>query len=80
MTVPAMVWLVVALLSTAAVTALLIGLVRHVIVLGRALGRFQREVSPVAEEISALGDQAAARSERATLRSKRISSERKARR
>jgi hypothetical protein len=78
MTVPAIVWLVVALLTTLAVTALLIGLVRHIIVLGRALGRFQREVSPVVQEISALGQQASARSERAALRSKRIASERKA--
>jgi hypothetical protein len=60
----AIVWLVIGLVTTAAVLAVLIGLVRHALVLSRALSRFQREVSPVAAEISALGDQAAARSQR----------------
>jgi hypothetical protein len=62
----AVVWLVVGLVSTAAVIAVVIGLVRHVLVLVRALGRFQREVTPVAEEIATLG-------ERATTRSRRMS-------
>jgi hypothetical protein len=60
----AVVWIVVALVSTAAVAAVLIGLVRHVIVLSRTLGRFQREVSPIAAEISAMGGRAARRSRR----------------
>jgi hypothetical protein len=77
MSVPAIVWLVVALVTTFAVAAVLIGLVRHVIVLGRALGRFQREVSPLVQEISALGDEAAARSQRAAVRAQKIESERK---
>jgi hypothetical protein len=58
----AVVWLVVALVSTAAVVAVLVALVRHVLVLVRALGRFQREVNPIAREIAAEGDRAAARS------------------
>jgi hypothetical protein len=58
----ALVWLVIALVSTAAVAAVLIGLVRHVLVLVRALGRFRNEVSPVAEDIAALGRRASARS------------------
>jgi hypothetical protein len=61
----AVVWLVVALLSTAAVLAVLIGLVRHVLVLWRSLSRFQREVTPIAQEISAEGERAAARAPRA---------------
>jgi hypothetical protein len=77
MSVPAIVWLVVAAVTAFAVAAVLIGLVRHVIVLGRALGRFQREVAPLVQEISALGDEAAARSERASVRAKKIDSERK---
>jgi hypothetical protein len=58
----ALVWLVIAVVSTAAVAAVLIGLVRHVMVLVRALGRFRSEVSPVAEEIAVLGRRAGARS------------------
>jgi len=57
----AIVWLVVAVLSTAAVAAVLIALIRHVIVLVRALGRFQAEVTPIAEEIGRQGDRASRR-------------------
>jgi hypothetical protein len=60
---PAIVWLVVGLLTTIAISVLLIALVRHVFVLGRAIGRFQREVSPIAEEIAAAGERAATRSQ-----------------
>ncbi|MGH7359204.1 MAG: hypothetical protein ACREJR_10360 [Candidatus Rokuibacteriota bacterium] len=64
----AVVWLVVGLVSTAAVLAVLIGLVRHVLVLLRSLGRFQREITPVAQAISAEGERAAARSRRVAAR------------
>jgi hypothetical protein len=77
MSIPAIVWLVIALITAFAVAAVLIGLVRHVIVLGRALGRFQRELAPLVQEISALGGEAAARSERAAVRAKRIGSKRR---
>jgi hypothetical protein len=77
MSIPAIVWLVVALITTFAIAAVLIGLVRHVTILGRALGRFQREVAPLVQEISALGDETAARAERASVRAKKIESERK---
>lgn len=59
---PAIVWLIVGLVSTVAVLVLLIGLVRHVIVLGRALGRFQREVAPIAADIAEVGERASRRS------------------
>jgi hypothetical protein len=59
----AIVWLVIGLVSTAAVIAVLIALVRHGLVLMRALTRFQTEVSPLAAEIAALGDRAATRSQ-----------------
>ena len=62
---PAIVWLIVGLLSTIAVSALLIALVRHVIVLARALGRFQQEVSPIARDIASAGERASSRSQRA---------------
>jgi hypothetical protein len=77
MSIPAIVWLVVAMITTVAIAAVLIGLVRHVRVLGRALGRFQREVGPLVQEISALGEEAAARSERASVRATKIESARK---
>lgn len=66
---PAIVWLIVGLITTVAVSALLIALVRHVIVLARALGRFQQEVSPIAQDIASAG-------ERASTRSQRLSAER----
>ena len=47
MTTTALVWLVVGLLSLVAVLAVLIALVRHLFVLGRAAGRFQDEVGPL---------------------------------
>jgi len=61
-TTTALVWFVIGLLSVAAVLALLIALIRHLIVLGRATRRFQQEVTPLAEEISALSDRASNRS------------------
>ncbi|MEX2407113.1 MAG: hypothetical protein WD834_07215 [Actinomycetota bacterium] len=66
---PAIVWLIVGLITTVAVSALLIALVRHVIVLARSLGRFQQEVSPIAQDIASAG-------ERASTRSQRVSAER----
>jgi hypothetical protein len=60
----AVVWLVLGLVSTAAALAVAIALVRHVLVLFRALGRFQREVAPVAQAIAAEGGRAASRSQR----------------
>lgn len=58
------VWLTIGLVTTLAVAAVLIGLVRHVLGLGRTLRRFQDEITPIAEEISAGGDRAAARASR----------------
>ena len=64
MTTTALVWLVVGLLSLVAVLAMLISLVRHVFVLGRAAGRFQDEVGPLTREIGELADAASGRSRR----------------
>jgi hypothetical protein len=61
---PFVVWLVVILVSTLAMAAAVIALVRHVMVLGRTLRRFQEEVSPIATEISSEGDRAASRAAR----------------
>ena len=64
MTTTALVWLVVGLVSLIAVSAVLIALVRHLFVLGRAAGRFRDEVGPVAQEIGELADTASSRSRR----------------
>jgi Na+-translocating ferredoxin:NAD+ oxidoreductase RNF subunit RnfB len=61
-TTTALVWLVIGLLTIVAVLALLIALIRHLMVLGRAARRFQEEVTPIAEDISALSDQTSNRS------------------
>lgn len=64
MTTTALVWLVVGLLSLTAILAVLIALIRHLFVLGRAASRFQGEVSPLAREIAELADAASNRSRR----------------
>ncbi len=61
MTGPAGVWIAIGLATTVAILALLIALIRHVLVLGKSLQRFQQEVQPVAEEISAEGERASSR-------------------
>jgi hypothetical protein len=60
-TAPAIVWIAVGLVSTAAIVAVLVGLIRQMIALGRTLSRFQEQVSPLAEEISAGADRASTR-------------------
>jgi hypothetical protein len=62
------VWLVVGLLSAAVTTAMLVALIRHVLVLGRAIGRFGAEVSPIADEIAAQTQIAGDRSQRMASR------------
>lgn len=64
MTTTALVWLVVGLLSLVAVLAVLIALIRHLFVVGRAAGRFQDEVGPLTQEIGELADTASDRSRR----------------
>ena len=65
-----MVWLVVGLVSTAALLAMLGYLVRHAILLGRTASRMQRELQPIADEVAAASaraaDAAAGLSERAS--------------
>lgn len=68
MSAPAVVWLVVGLVTTLAVLAVVVALARHVLVLGRALGRFRDEVGPVATGIAAEGDRATRRVRRVRRR------------
>lgn len=46
------VWLVVGLVTTAALVATAVWLVRHVILVGRSMGRLQEELGSITEEIS----------------------------
>jgi hypothetical protein len=61
---PFVVWIVVGLVTVVALLAVLIGLLRHALVLMRTLGRFQREVTPIAEALSAEADRASRRAAR----------------
>jgi len=58
---PAIVWIVIGLVTTLAVFAMLIALIRHFMLLGRTLSRFREEVTPIAEEVTAGGDRASTR-------------------
>jgi hypothetical protein len=58
------VWFVVGIMSTIAVLAFLIALIRHLLVLGRTARTLQDEVSPIAREISADGQRASQRASR----------------
>ena len=55
------VWLVLTALSVLALIAVLSGLVREALVLGRSLRRFSEEVAPLAAEIGREGDTAGRR-------------------
>jgi hypothetical protein len=63
-----LVWFTVTIVTTLVVAAVLVGLVRHVLGLGRTLRRFRDEVTPIAEEISAEGARASSRSARLSAR------------
>ena len=47
----AVVWLTVGLVTTVAMIAMLVALVRHVLLIGRAAGRLNDEVGPIMQEI-----------------------------
>jgi hypothetical protein len=68
------VWLVVGLVTTAALLVMLGFLVRHVILLGRTASRMQAEIQPIAEELAAASARAA---DTAAGFSRRASSRRK---
>jgi len=63
-TAPAAVWIAIGLTTTVAIIAVLIALVRHALLLGRTLRRFQEEVQPIADEIAAEGERASSRASR----------------
>ena len=45
-------WFVVAIVSTVAVLACLIGLLRHLLVLGRTVKQLQEEIRPLTDDLS----------------------------
>lgn len=45
------VWFVVGIVSTLAILACLIGLVRHVLILGRTVKQLQEEIRPIADDL-----------------------------
>ena len=56
-----LIWLVLSLVMGGALIAICIGLVKRLVVLGRALQQFQDEVKPAADAISREGSRAAER-------------------
>jgi hypothetical protein len=60
-TVPAVVWIVVGLGTTLALVAMLVGLVRHVVLLARTVSRLREEIGPAVGGISAGTDRASIR-------------------
>ena len=59
-----LVWFVIGIVSTIAVLAFLIALIRHMVVLGRTARRMQDELAPIAPEIATQGDRASERASR----------------
>ena len=49
----AVVWLTVGLVTTVAMIAMLVALVRHILLIGRAARRLNDEVAPIMQEIQA---------------------------
>ena len=54
------VWFVVGIVSTVAILACLIGLIRHVLVLARTVKQLQDEVQPIADDLAKEGQRASA--------------------
>jgi len=50
----AVVWLTIGLVSTIALAAMLIALMRHGILVGRTASRLQEEIAPITHQINAL--------------------------
>jgi uncharacterized membrane protein (DUF106 family) len=54
------VWFVVGIVSTTAILAFLIALMRHLLVLGRTMKRLQDELQPIADDVAREGQRAGA--------------------
>jgi len=62
------IWLLIALLSTMAIVIVLIGLGRHVQIVGRSAAEARDELAPLAEEISRGGAKASERAQNLKVR------------
>jgi hypothetical protein len=58
------VWFIIGIVTTIAVLAFLIALIRHLLVLGRTARQMQEELSPVVQQISVEGSRASDRASR----------------
>jgi hypothetical protein len=58
----AVVWLTIGLVTTLAAIAMLVALVRHVLLIGHAVGRLNDEVAPITSEIQSITANAKRRS------------------
>ena len=52
------VWLVIGIVSTAAILACLAGLLRHLLILGRSVRQLQEEIQPIADDVAREGHKA----------------------
>lgn len=52
------VWFVIGIVSTVAILACLVGLVRHLLILGRSVKQLREEIQPIADELSSEGQKA----------------------
>jgi hypothetical protein len=52
------VWFVIGIVSTAAVLVCLVGLLRHLLILGRSVKLLQEEIQPIADEVAREGRRA----------------------
>lgn len=52
------VWFVVGIVSTLAILACLLGLVRHLLILGRTVKQLQEELQPIADDLAKEGQRA----------------------
>jgi len=57
------IWLLIALLSVMAIAIVVVGLGRHVLIVGRTAAQARDELAPMAEEISREGTRAAERAQ-----------------
>ena len=52
------VWLVIGIVSTAAILACLAGLLRHLLILWRSVKQLQEEIQPIADDVAREGHKA----------------------
>jgi hypothetical protein len=51
-------WFVIGIVSTVAILACLVGLIRHMLILGRSVKLLQEEIQPIADDVAREGQKA----------------------